>query len=102
MSDRIAALIDEVKRKSLAHRDVAAKEKNRAAQLDQELAKLKLELSNTTAEVERLKDEVKRMEDDKNQQEIGGTGRVGSRVISENEIDDLVKEIDYCIEQLKK
>ena len=97
MSDRINQLIGEIREKSMRAKDALDAEKKRSKELENELNKVKEELNSKNKELNKMEEEINSLKSDK------GTVEKSIPVQSENGIsDELVKEIDYCIEKLKK
>ena len=102
MSDRINQLIDTIREKSILFKDQVASEKSKNEVFAQKVEELENEVVLKTekvlelnARVTALNEEVKTVKE----QKTAGSDR---RHISDEQIDELVKEIEYCIGQLKK
>ena len=102
MSDRIAELIEEVKSKAMAYRDQASTERTKNEELSADLNQCKEQLEGKEAEIEQLKAQVSELENSANENKISTIESPSAVGLSDSEIDDLVKEIDFCIAQLKK
>lgn len=102
MSDRISQLIGQVREKSILHRDQYASERSKNESLQAELDALKVALSDCTTQIDELKSEVVSLGKGQRtpiKQDVNTPTETG---VSDEQIDDLVKEIEYCIGQLKK
>jgi chromosome segregation ATPase len=102
MNPRIQQLIDEIKAKSLAlHVDL---QNERAKRLTQqlELDSLKLELDDVKLKNQELKAQVQVLQEslEVTKGQVVDTSHFSSR--NNEEIDELVREIEYCINQLRK
>ena len=102
MTENIQHSISEIRTKALRFRDelIAVKEQN--VQLQQELLSVSEKLSVLNSELNRLQTEniELKAEMDAMKSQVVDSPKNHSR--SEEEIDELVKEIEYCIGQLKK
>ncbi|NRA13077.1 MAG: hypothetical protein HRT57_14095 [Crocinitomicaceae bacterium] len=102
MSDRITQLVDTIREKSILLKDQVASEKAKNEELTQEIHTLKQEVSSRDGKVDELNNKITDLNDGlKAAKEQSITGSEGNEV-SQGQIDELVKEIEYCIEQLKK
>ena len=102
MSDRINQLVDTIREKAILLKDQVASEKAHNEELTQEIQTLKQELSSRDEKVDELNTKITELDDGlkaAREQSIGSSGGNG---VSEEQIDELVKEIEYCIAQLKK
>lgn len=102
MSDRVNELIEEIRGKATSMKQLISVEKEKNSGLAQEIEALKHELSSKETEVTQLKGEIASLKNDlsaKNEQSIE---RSTGNEISDEQIDELVKEIEYCIAQLKR
>lgn len=102
MSDKVVALIEKVRVRSLELKsdlDQQRTENSRLeglnAQLRNDLEKFEGTRKVLTSEIERLKADIKLM----SEKNIAGSE---VRTLTNEQIDELVKEIDYCIAQLRK
>ncbi|MCH2225646.1 MAG: hypothetical protein MK066_12820 [Crocinitomicaceae bacterium] len=101
MSDGISQIIGEVREKAISfhERYVAEQSKNERLQVELNASRIELEKQNALIEslnltVSSLKQE---LETTKNHNVSASEGKM----VSNDEIDELVKEIEYCIGQLK-
>ena len=102
MSDRINQLIDTIREKSVLLKNQIASEKANNEELTQEIQSLKQEISLKNEQVDELNSKITELNDGlKAVKEQNITGSEG-KGISDEQIDELVKEIEYCIGQLKK
>lgn len=102
MSEQVNRLIDEIREKSAQMREQIQVERAANGSLTDEIAVLKNELLEKTAEIETLQGSIAELNGQiKTLTEQGGKESVG-KSISNEEIDALVKEIEYCIGQLKR
>lgn len=102
MSDRISQLLDQVREKSILHRDQLVAERSKNETLHSEINTLKTSLSDCTSKIDALNTEVetlKKAQIASKEQNAVATPETG---VSDKQIDDLVKEIEYCIGQLKR
>ena len=102
MSDRISHLIVQVREKSILHRDQFVAERSKNEELQAEISTLKNSLSESTSKLDALAAEIeslKKIHETSYEQNAVVTS---DRGISDEQIDDLVKEIEYCIGQLKR
>ncbi len=102
MTENIQHSINEIRVKALRYRDELKTVKEHNVQLEQEILSLQegvsafqSELNRTQAENTELKAEM-----EANKSQVVDSSVLHNR--SEEEIDELVKEIEYCIGQLKK
>ena len=102
MSDRIHQLVDTIREKSILLKDQVASEKAKNQELEQTIQNLKQEASLKDGKVSELSAKIIELGDDlKTVKEQSITGQEGAG-LSDGQIDELVKEIEYCIGQLKK
>ena len=102
MSDSINQLIDTIQKKSLLLKNQIASEKSKNEELTQEIQSLKREVSSKDEQVDELNSKITELNDGlKAVKEQNITSSEG-KGISDEQIDEVVKEIEYCIGQLKK
>lgn len=101
MNEKIQHIIQDIRRKKNAVDGLLNQEKQRVHQLEQEVVQLKSEIESKQSDISRLlKDNAELqslLEETKNQ-------IISSKVPENNrheQIDELVREIEYCIGQLK-
>lgn len=101
MSDRIQELVEEIRGKSSDLKRQLESTRSRNSELESELSELRNSISDKEKELEELKSKY----DDLQKQDLNndtGVSVSAEQSISNEAIDELVKEIEYCIEQLKK
>lgn len=101
MNEKIQHIIQDIRRKKNVLDDLLNQQKQRANQLEQEIAQLKSDLESKNSDISRLRNDNAEiqslLEEAKNQV-------INSKVPENNsheQIDELVREIEYCIGQLK-
>jgi len=102
MSDRIHELIEGIRSQATSLRDRLSIESSKNEELQKEVGSLLNQVSSKDEEINQLKSKISELEMNMNttrEQEVIVSGDAG---VSKEQIDELVKEIDYCIEQLKK
>lgn len=101
MSDRIHELIDGIKEKVSLVSSQLANVNSQNALLQNEVESLKAQLSQKGEELNQANVTISELETKlitNNEQDV----KVVETGVSEDQIDELVKEIEYCIGQLKK
>jgi len=110
MSARVHQLLDEIREKSVKLKGQVAAERTKNETLSAEIAELKSAMNGKTEEVDNLQNKVSELSaniESLKEQSVNSesntetTTQVGG-VLTNEEIDALVKEIEYCIQQLKK
>lgn len=103
MSDRVSKLIDSIKGKAVQLHQELQNERTKSADLENELSALKSDLNAKSAEIQaskekiaQLGDQLKTLSEQKVDQPTSGAD------ISDEQIDELVREIEFCIAQLKQ
>lgn len=103
MSDRVSKLIDSIKGKAVQLHQELQNERTKSAGLENELSALKSNLNAKSAEIQaskekiaQLGDQLKTLSEQKVDQPTSGAD------ISDEQIDELVREIEFCIAQLKQ
>ena len=103
MSDRISKLIDSIKGKAVQLHQELQNERTKSVGLENELSALKSDLNAKSAEIQaskekiaQLGDQLKTLSEQKVDQPTSGAD------ISDEQIDELVREIEFCIAQLKQ
>ncbi|MDX2360083.1 MAG: hypothetical protein QNK23_04715 [Crocinitomicaceae bacterium] len=102
MSDRIHELIDGIRSKATSLRDHLSVESTKNEALQKEVESLLNQISSKDEEMAKLQSKISELELNMSatqEQEVIVSDDTG---VSKEQIDELVKEIDYCIEQLKK
>jgi Mg2+ and Co2+ transporter CorA len=103
MTDKIQQIIDDISRKAKALHHQLVEERLQNEQLRLEIVELREQLMSTNGQIEGQALEINRL---KSELEASKEQVVEKPVVSDKrkdeEIDELVKEIEYCISQLKK
>lgn len=102
MADRINELIQKIREKVSQLKGQLSVEKTKNESLQNEVDQLKTQLNSTQNEVETLEAKIVNLQSDivkAKEQSVGSSNETG---VSDEQIDELVKEIEYCIGQLKK
>jgi chromosome segregation ATPase len=102
MNEKIQHIIQDIRRKKNALDDLLNQQKQKVNQLEQEIEQLKSDLESKNANISKLKNENAELqsllEETKNQV----INSVEPKNNGYEQIDELVREIEYCIGQLKK
>lgn len=101
MSDRVIELIETLKGKMILLKDQCANERSKNDELLKENAQLKEKLTNQSDEISSLQskiDSLKELHDSTKEQNV----HPFEETVSDERIDELVREIEYCIGQLKR
>ena len=102
MADRINELIQKIREKVSQLKGQLSVEKTKNESLQNELNQLKAQLDFSKNEVETLNAKIVNLQSDiakAKEQSVVSSNEIG---VSDEQIDELVKEIEYCIGQLKK
>lgn len=103
MTDKIQQFIDEIARKSRMLHQQLVEERMKSEQLRTEVVNLQEQLMINSGQIESQSLEISRL---KGELEAAKLQVVEVPIVSDvrkdEEIDELVKEIEYCISQLKK
>ena len=102
MSDRIKELVEEIRGKASDMRNQLTTERARNKQLEEELNRLKASVSEKEEAINALESKCSDLERKQDLTIETGVEIVSGPRISDTEIDELVKEIEYCIAQLKR
>jgi len=106
MSARVHELLDEIREKSVKLKDQVTAERAKNATLTAEISELKSAMESKSQEVENLQSKVSELTDNietlKEQSVNTNSEAPNGATLSNQEIDALVKEIEYCIAQLKR
>ncbi|MCR9172252.1 MAG: hypothetical protein NXI10_07155 [bacterium] len=106
MSARVHQLLDEIREKSVKLKGQVAAERAKNETLSAEISELKTAMEGKSQEVESLENKVTELsaniESLKEQSVKSESPAQTGAVLSNEEIDALVKEIEYCIKQLKR
>ena len=102
MSDRINELVSAIREKASHMHGQLSTERSANSKLREEIETIKSDIISKNSEIDALKSKLIDLENNMNTTEkqdvIGSKGNV----ISNEQIDELVKEIEYCLGQLKK
>jgi predicted transcriptional regulator len=103
MTDKIQQFIDEITRKSRSLHHQLVEERMKNEQLRTEIVNLQEQLMANSGQIESQSLEITKL---KGELEAAKLQVIEEPIVSdhrkEEEIDELVKEIEYCISQLKK
>ncbi|MDG1148058.1 MAG: hypothetical protein P8N52_07115 [Crocinitomicaceae bacterium] len=102
MSDRILELVGSIKDKVSLVKGQLEKERSKSEDLQNEVVSLREQLAEKQVELNGLSTKISELETKlitKKEQDVVVVEETG---VSDNQIDELVKEIEYCIGQLKK
>jgi uncharacterized coiled-coil DUF342 family protein len=102
MSDRINQLVDTIREKTILLKDQVASEKAKNEELTQEIQTLKQDVSSRDEKMGELNNKITELNDGLEAAREQSITSADGNGVSEEQIDELVKEIEYCIEQLKK
>lgn len=101
MNEKIQHIIQDIRRKKNALDDLLNQQKQKANQFELEIEQLKSDLESNNSDISRLKNENAEL---KSLLEAAKSQVINSSVSENNshdQIDELVREIEYCIGQLK-
>ena len=104
MSARVHQLLNEIREKSVQWKEQMLAERATNATLNAEISRLKDQMSSKEQEVENLQEKVAELAgtiESLKEQSVNSTPQAEVK-LSNEEIDALVKEIEYCIGQLKR
>lgn len=102
MSDRVNELIDTLKEKMTLLKDQCANERSKNNELTAENERLKVNLAEKSTEISNLQSKVESLKEVQNLAKVQNVNPSEEEKISDDQIDELVREIEYCIGQLKK
>lgn len=102
MADRINKLIENIREKVSLLRSQLSVEKSKNESLQKEVNELKLQLTSSQNEVEKLESNIVNLKSEIVKAKEQSVNQSSDTNISDEQIDELVKEIEYCIGQLKK
>ncbi len=102
MSEQVNRLIDEIRGKSVRMREQIEAERATNATLTTEIATLKNEISKKQEAIQTLEGTIADLNGRIETMAEQGVDNSKGKSISNEEIDALVKEIEYCIGQLKR
>jgi uncharacterized coiled-coil protein SlyX len=102
MSDRVYKLIETLKEKTLLLKGECALERSKNNELTAKNQALSTELAEKSITIESLKEQINELMQKHSEVKEQNVGQAEEGGISDEQIDELVKEIEYCIGQLKK
>lgn len=102
MSDRVSQLIDSIKFKALELHQELQSERIKSNHLEEELMKIKSEINAKSAEIELSKKKIAELGDQIKTLSEQKVDLSSVNDISDEQIDELVKEIEFCIAQLNQ
>jgi predicted transcriptional regulator len=103
MTEKIQLIIDEISRKSKALHHQLVEERLQNEQLKLENVNLREQLLSSKSRIESQASEIKKLSEEMESIKTQVVEvPVASLTVRDEEIDELVKEIEYCISQLKK
>ena len=102
MSDQINTLIASIRERYTLLNDQLLGEQSKNEQAQLEIEELKSQLDAGNEKIVSLQNELKESEENKSDVSEQVVTRSEGTMITDEQIDELVKEIDYCIGQLKK
>ncbi len=102
MSDRVHELIETLREKMILLKDECAVHRSKNDDLSTENEKLKIDLQEKSSEISNLNQQMGSLKKE-HEAAIGQSVNLEKEAVaSEHQIDELVREIEYCIGQLKK
>lgn len=101
MSEKVSQLIDEVREKALGLKDSLSAERSRVNNLEAEIQNLKIQISEKEKDLREKVEEIEGLKSDLKKMETISIPVQAESGISDEQIDELVKEIEYCIAKLK-
>ena len=102
MSDQINTLIASIRERYTLLNDQLLGEQSKNEQAQSEIEELKSQLDAGNEKIVSLQNALKESEENKSDVSEQVVTRSEGTMITDEQIDELVKEIDYCIGQLKK
>lgn len=102
MSDRINQLIESIREKSMLLKEELVSEKQNNEKLQQEIQDLKAQSELKDQKVTELNVKIAELNESITKTKQSSIDDSKDSGISDEHIDELVKEIEYCITQLKK
>lgn len=102
MSDRVNELIDTLREKMILLKDQCAQERSKNDELVAENESLKSKLTEKSDEISNLHTKIESLKEEQNAAKEQSVNQSKEEKISDDQIDELVREIEYCIGQLKK
>lgn len=101
MSEKVNQLIDEIRGKSLRLKDSLSAERTRVMNLEAEIEKLKNTISEKETDLKKKVEEIELLRNDMKAVETNSIPVQKESGITDEQIDELVKEIEFCIAKLK-
>ena len=102
MSDRVNELIETLREKMILLKEQCANERSKNDELSAENKTLKLNLTEASNEISSLQAKNESLKEVQNSAKVQSVNPSEAKKISDEQIDELVSEIEYCIGQLKK
>lgn len=101
MTEKIEQLINELRSISLELKQQLATERALSSELRAEIEGFKTEIANQKNAINALEARNSELLSDLESMKNNSTAPANEKVVSKEEIDELVNEIEYCITQLK-
>lgn len=102
MSDRVNELIETLREKMILLKDQCAQERSKNDELIVENEALKSKLTEKSTEISSLQTKIESLKEAQKLAAEQSVNHSEEKRISDEQIDELVSEIEYCIAQLKK
>lgn len=102
MSDRVYQVIGEIKEKAIGFQQQYVVERSKNEMLQKQIVELQEQISAQAETVAQLNVKVASLVEEAKAKENQAVTETKEQQLSNEEIDDLVKEIEYCIAQLKQ
>ena len=102
MSDRVNELIETLREKMILLKDQCAKERSKNDELIAENESLKSNLNEKSSEISTLQSKIESLKEAQSSVKEQNVNQSEEKKISDEQIDEMVREIEYCIGQLKK
>ncbi len=102
MSDRVYKLIETLQEKILLLKGECVLERSKNDELTAKNKALSSELAEKAITIESLNEQINELNQKHSEAKEQNVGQTDESGISDEQIDELVKEIEYCIGQLKK
>lgn len=102
MSDRVNELIETLREKMILLKDQCAIERSKNNDLLAENELLKSSLQEKSSEISSLQSKVDSLKEAQSLAKEQSVNHSEEKKVSDEQIDELVREIEYCIGQLKK
>ena len=101
MSEKVNQLIDEIREKSLSIKDSLSAERTKVESLETEVENLKNKISEKENDLKNKVSEIESLRNDMSSMETKSIPVQKESGITDEQIDELVKEIEFCIAKLK-